>query len=96
MSYQSLHALAMHLSTSLAQVAPGRTLVWLSMRSHNLRVEEVSPVSTMHIGFIWSPCSINNLQAKWFGTPDASRSIAKVKTQKGTVFALFAGEKEKK
>jgi hypothetical protein len=66
------------------------------MHIDNLRVEEVSPVSTMHIGLTWSPCSINNLQAEWFGTPNATPEVAKVNKQRATVNALFASVKEKK
>jgi hypothetical protein len=62
----------------------------------NRRVEEVSPVSTMHMGLTWPPCPINNLQIEWFGTSNATPEAAKVNKQRATVNSLFASVKEKK
>ena len=39
----------------LAQFAPGWRSFWLTVRFDNLRVERVSPVSTMHIDRKFSP-----------------------------------------
>jgi hypothetical protein len=43
-----------------------------------------------------SPCPINDLQAAWFGTPDASWKVAKVQKQRPITYTLFASVKEKR
>ena len=62
----------------------------------NPRVERVSPVSTMHIGFMSSSCPINDLHVAWFGMRDASLKVAKGDEQRATVYAQFARVEESK